>query len=56
MFEFQQWLGFLLFAIIGVAGFWIMIFLLGIIPYWIYGYFKDLKRQKKEEKENEALI
>lgn len=53
MIEFQQWLGFLLFCIIGMAGFWIMMFLLGILPYWIFGYFKDLKRQKKEAEQQE---
>lgn len=51
MFEFQQWLGFVLFAFIGLAGFWMMLFLLGILPYWIFGYFKDLKDQKKKDRQ-----
>lgn len=55
MFEFQQWLGFLLFAVIGIAGFWILIFMLGILPYWIIGHFKDLAKQKKAEKSEEAI-
>lgn len=55
MIEFQQWLGFLLVVIIGLAGFWIFIFLLGILPYWIAGHFKDLRKQKKAEK-NENTV
>lgn len=51
MIEFQQWLGFLLFACIGLAGFWVFLFLLSILPYWIFGYFQDLRKQKKTEKE-----
>lgn len=50
MIQFDQWLGFLLIAVIGMAGFWIFMFLLSILPYWIMGYFKDLKKQKKAEK------
>jgi len=53
MIEFQQWLGFVLFAFIGLAGFWIFLFLLGFLPYWIFGYYKDLNRQKKAEREEE---
>lgn len=53
MIEFQQWIGFLIFAAIGLAGFWVMLFLIGIIPYWIAGYFKDLNKQKKAQREEE---
>lgn len=53
MIEFQQYLGFVIFAVIGLAGFWIMVFLLGFLPYWIFGYFQDLRRQKKEEAEGQ---
>lgn len=55
MITFQQYLGFMIFAIIAMAGFWIMMFILSILPYWIYGYFKDLKEQKKAKKEDEVL-
>jgi len=49
MFEFQQYLGFVLFAVIGLAGFWVFLFLLGFLPYWVFGYFKDQRKQKKAE-------
>ncbi len=55
MITFQQYLGFIIFAVIATAGFWIMIFLLSILPYWIFGYFKDLRAQKKAKKEGEVL-
>lgn len=55
MFEFDQFLGFLAFMIIGLMGFWVMVFLMGILPYWIGGNVKELldeikekRRQKKE--------
>ncbi|HEA29936.1 MAG TPA: hypothetical protein ENH91_08070 [Leeuwenhoekiella sp.] len=55
MFEFDQYLGFLAFITILSIGFWLMFFLVGIIPYWIGGAlteeFKDRKRKKKLEQE-----
>lgn len=55
MITFQQYFGFIIFAVIATAGFWIMIFILSILPYWIFGYFKDLKDQKKAKKDDEVL-
>jgi len=37
MFEFDQYLGFLAFLTILTIGFWLMIFLVSLIPYWIGG-------------------
>ncbi len=37
MFEFDQYLGFLAFLTILTIGFWLMIFLTSIIPFWIAG-------------------
>jgi len=37
MFEFDQYLGFLAFLTILTIGFWLMIFLVSIIPFWIGG-------------------
>lgn len=58
MFEFDQYLGFLAFAIIVLIGFWLMIFLTSIIPYWIGGAVKEMLDERKEkkrlEKENNA--
>ena len=56
MFEFDQFLGFLAFMIIVLIGFWLMVFLTSIIPYWIGGAVKEMlderKEQKRREKEN----
>ena len=56
MFEFDQYLGFLAFLIILLMGFWLMIFLTSIIPYWIGGAIKEKmdewKEKKRLEKEN----
>ena len=50
MFEFDQYLGFLIFMTILTMGFWLMILLLGfIIPYWVTGsFFEWLKERKKK--------
>jgi hypothetical protein len=55
MFEFDQYLGFLAFLTILTMGFWLMIFLMAILPYWIGGSIgeklKDYKEKKRLEKE-----
>lgn len=50
MFTFEQYLGFI--AVMGVVllGFWLLIFLLGILPYWIYGSLNESWKMKREEK------
>ena len=50
MFEFDQYLGFLAFLIILLMGFWLMIFLTAIIPYWIGGALKEMMDERKEKK------
>ena len=50
MFEFDQYLGFLAFAGIALMGFWVMLFLTSIIPYWIGGAIKELLDERKEKK------
>ncbi|MGB5943504.1 MAG: hypothetical protein WBG71_11540 [Leeuwenhoekiella sp.] len=56
MFEFDQYLGFIAFLTILTIGFWLMIFLVGIIPYWIGGAakerFDEYKEKKRLEEEN----
>ncbi|MBD3723796.1 hypothetical protein [Flavobacterium haoranii] len=55
MFEFQQYLGFLLFLTILTIGFWLMIFLASFVPYWLGGAISELikeKRAKRQEQEN----
>ena len=54
MFEFQQYLGFLLFLIIFTMGFWLMIFLIHFVMYWIAGASRELYLERKAKKrENE---
>ena len=50
MFEFDQYLGFLAFVIILLMGFWVMLFLVGILPYWIGGSLKEMMDERKEKK------
>ncbi|WP_324721137.1 hypothetical protein [Salinimicrobium sp. HB62] len=50
MFEFDQYLGFLAFLIILLIGFWVMLFLTAIIPYWIGGAVKEMLDERKEKK------
>ncbi|BCY29210.1 hypothetical protein [Flavobacterium okayamense] len=47
MFEFQQYLGFLLFLTILTIGFWLMIFLASFVPYWIGGAIAELIKEKR---------
>lgn len=53
MFEFQQYLGFLMFLVILTIGFWLMIFLIGFVHYWLVGYFMEVMKEKKAQKEAE---
>lgn len=54
MFEFQQYLGFLLFLCVFTLGFWLMLFLVGFVFYWVTGASIELWKEKKEKKEQEA--
>lgn len=55
MFTFEQYLGFLAFLTILTMGFWLMIFLVGILPYWIGGSLYENWKMKREEKKNKEL-
>lgn len=50
MFEFDQYLGFIAFLTILTIGFWLMIFLIAIVPYWIGGSVMEMLKEKKEKK------
>mgnify|MGYP006330089823 FL=1 len=50
MFEFSQYLGFLLFLTILTIGFWLMFFLVGFVQYWIGGSLIELYKEKKAKK------
>ena len=50
MFEFDQYLGFLLFMTVVTMGFWLMILLLTIIiPYWVTGSFFEWLNERKDK-------
>ena len=53
MFEFQQYLGFILFLTILTIGFWLMFFLVGFVQYWIGGSLIELYKEKKAKKSAE---
>ncbi|MGB8704784.1 MAG: hypothetical protein WCD31_07130 [Gillisia sp.] len=50
MFQFDQYLGFLAFLIILTMGFWLMMFLVSILPYWIGGSLMERYKERKEKK------
>ena len=49
MFEFDQYLGFLLFLTILTIGFWLMFFLVSFVPYWIGGAIMELIKEKRNK-------
>ena len=57
MFEFQQYLGFLVFLTVLTMGFWVMFFVVGFVTYWVggasYELYKEKKAKKKLEQENQ---
>jgi len=48
MIHFDQWLGFLLIMTLLVIGFWIMFFVVSLLPYWIYGALKNPVKKKED--------
>ena len=56
MFDFDQYLGFLAFLTILTIGFWLMIFLVSIIPYWIGGALIENMKLKREAKSKKQKI
>ncbi len=53
MFDFQQYLGFLLFLTVLTMGFWLMFFLVGFVSYWVAGALREMYKEKKAKKELE---
>ena len=48
MFEFQQYLGFILAMTVVTLGFWLMIFLVGFVQYWAVGATMELIKNKNK--------
>ena len=55
MFTFEQYLGFIVIMGVVTIGFWLMFFLVGILPYWIGGSLLESYKMKKEEKRKKQL-
>jgi hypothetical protein len=53
MFEFDQYLGFLLFLTILTIGFWVMFFLVSFVPYWLGGAIIELIKEKKNKNKDD---
>ncbi len=51
MFNFTQYLGFLLFLTILTIGFWLMFFLVGFVSYWLGGTALEIFKERKAKKE-----
>lgn len=47
MFEFKQYLGFILFLTIATIGFWLLMFLASFVFYWLGGATVELIKEKK---------
>ena len=55
MFSFDQFLGFLAVMTVVTMGFWLLIFLMGLLPYWIGGALHEnwkMRKEAKKEKKN----
>lgn len=56
MFEFSQYLGFLLFLTILTIGFWLMFFLVGFVSYWVGGASWEAYKEKRAKKKQEQSV
>ena len=52
MFEFSQYLGFLLFLTVLTIGFWLMFFLVAFVQYWVGGVFYEREKTQKRDNDN----
>lgn len=54
-FTFNQFLGFLVVMVVVTIGFWLLIFLVGLVPYWIGGSVREIMKERQEAKEKKKL-
>ena len=54
MFEFSQYLGFLLFLCVLTMGFWLMFFLVFFVQYWIGGALWNMYKDRKVKNQQSA--
>ncbi|MEZ7497762.1 hypothetical protein QO200_03325 [Flavobacterium sp. Arc3] len=55
MFEFSQYLGFLLFLTILTMGFWLMFFLVSFVSYWVGGATWEAYKEKRKAKKEQSV-
>lgn len=55
MFEFQQYIGFLIGLVVLLMGFWLMLFLVNVALYWAFGGAIDLLKEKRAMKKQEEV-
>lgn len=56
MFEFDQYLGFIAFLTILTIGFWLMmLLLLFVVPYWIFGATIERMKEKRAERRSGVI-
>lgn len=53
MFDFQQFIAFMIGATIILMGFWLMLFLVSFVFYWAVGGAIDLVKENKAKRETE---
>ncbi|MDM1346781.1 hypothetical protein HX017_09085 [Myroides marinus] len=51
MFEFQQYLGFIVAMTVITMAFWLLIFLVGFASYWAVGGARELLKEKKANRQ-----
>ena len=51
MFDFTQYLGFLIFFTVLTTGFWLLFFLVGFVSYWAVGGVREFLKEKREQRE-----
>ncbi len=56
MFDFSQYLGFLLFLTVLTMGFWLMFFLVGFVSYWVGGSTWEAYKEKRAKKKQEESV
>jgi len=56
MFDFTQYLGFLLFLTVLTIGFWLMFFLVGFVSYWVGGATWEPQNPKTPKPQNPAML
>ncbi|EKY13491.1 hypothetical protein [Capnocytophaga sp. oral taxon 326] len=49
-FNFNQYIGFLLFVVIFLIGFWLLCFLCSVLLYWLIGVIKERFKERKSTK------